>query len=136
MNSNWFDGNNSLVLLDLRRNQLTSVERSHFQYLNKLIDLDLSDNSIKNIEYFALAEATYLQRVSFRYNRLRNITNIGPLLSLESLDFSSNSISSVSKITNLFYISYSTLLCIEIIALDSRFFIRWHEKFSQSYTLG
>lgn len=92
---NWFGARNVLQVLDLRRNQLESLDRNSVLHLNLLRELYLDDNSIAFTEDMAFVNSSLLRRLSFRYNRIQTLSNLGVLPLLDTLDYSLNSITTV-----------------------------------------
>lgn len=93
----WFLPNNSLNVLDLRRNQIESIDVQSIRHLNLLNELHLDDNLINHVDYMVFENSSLLRVLSMCNNRIQNITYLGSLRYLESLDYSLNSIQKVSR---------------------------------------
>lgn len=66
----WFPFNSSLTLLELSGNRLTSVPAALFQRLPNLKHLDLSDNSIQELQEDTLRDLPELQTLHLYGNKL------------------------------------------------------------------
>lgn len=87
-----------LEILDISRNNLTSLKNSGIAALSRLSRLDLNRN---HFEVFPpeIVELQELETLIFHRNKLQNIDGIGKLKRLKALDFSYNALTVIPQET-------------------------------------
>lgn len=89
----------SMVVLDLKRNEITQMPSLVFSYLIKLYWLDLSNNKLSKLSEYSFFGLTHLGTLLLENNNLTSIHK-GPwdyLPCLQVLSFHSNNITSIKK---------------------------------------